>query len=87
MTEEEKQRIRLLFVFVLRLIKSESEVTTRLSAELASVLSTVSGLDPTFRDVLENRRKEVDEITAPTLNADLAQFDDAIQRVENGEWI
>ena len=36
MTEEEKQRIRALFVYVLTLIKDETEAVIRLSAEVAS---------------------------------------------------
>lgn len=87
MTEEEKKRIRALFVYVLTLIKGESEANIRLSAEVASLLGTVHALDPTFEDNMEMRRKQVDEETAPLLRAGLSQFDKAIQKVESGEWI
>ncbi len=87
MTEEEKQRIRALFVYVLTLIKGESEAGIRLSAEVASLLGTVRALDPTFEDNMEMRRKQVDEATEPLLRGGLSQFDEAIQRVETGEWI
>jgi hypothetical protein len=87
MTEEEKQRIRALFVMVLRLIKAESEANVQLSAELAAVLGAVKGLDPTFEDVLEHHRQAVEETTRPLADADSAQIDDMIRRVESGEFL
>ena len=72
---------------VLRLIKTESEASIKLSSELASVLGAVHGLDPTFQDVLEQRRARVDEITDPVIHADAVQFDDMIRRVESGEFL
>jgi hypothetical protein len=86
-TEEERQRIRALFVYLLTLIKGESEAGIRLSAEVASLLSAVHALDPTFEDHMEMRRAQVDKETAPLLNAGLKQFDEAIRKVESGEWI
>jgi hypothetical protein len=86
-TEEEKQRIRTLFVYILTLIKGESEAGIRLSAEVASLIGTVHALDPTFEDNMESRRKRVDEATAPLLRVGLSQFDEAIRKVESGEWI
>jgi esterase/lipase len=85
MTEDEKQRIRSLFALVLRLIKTESETSTRLSAELASLTSSVRALDPAFDEVLEHHQKSVEEITRPVTHADAAQFDEMIRKVESGE--
>jgi hypothetical protein len=87
MTEDEKQRIRILFAYVLRMLKAEAETSARVSAELASVLAAVRGLDPTFEDVLEDRRAAVDEITDPAIHADLALYDEMIRKVESGELI
>lgn len=87
MTEEEKQRIRALFVYILTLIKDESEASIKISAEVASLLGTVHALDPTFEDNMEMRRAQIDTETAPLLRAGLEQFDEAIQKVESGEWI
>lgn len=87
MTEDEKQRIRSLFVMVLRLIKTESEASIKLSSELASVLGAVHSLDPTFQDVLGQRRAQVDQITDPVIRADAGQFDDIIRQVESGEFL
>ena len=87
MTEDEKQRIRALFVCVIRMLKSEAEMGLKISSELASVLGAVHGLDPTFRDVLEHRRAEVDEISEPIIRANLDQYDEMIRKVESGEFL
>jgi hypothetical protein len=85
MTEDEKQRIRSLFGYVIRMLKSEAEMSARISSELASVLRAVHGLDPTFRDVLEHRRAEIDEISNPIIRANLDRYDEMIRKVESGE--
>jgi hypothetical protein len=86
-TEDEKQRVRALFVCIIRMLKSESEINGKICSELASVLGAVNGLDPTFRDVLEHRRAEVKEISDQIIRADLAEYDEMIQRVESGEFL
>jgi hypothetical protein len=87
MTEDEKQRIRALFVTVIRMLKSEAEMSAKISSELASVLGAVKGLDPTFPDVLEHRRAEVDEISDPVILATLDLYDEMIRKVESGEFL
>jgi hypothetical protein len=86
-TEEEKQRIRALFVDVLTVMRGESEANIRTSAEVVSLLGTVRALDPTFDDNMEAWRKRIDEDVEPLLCLGRAQFDESIRKVESGEWI
>jgi hypothetical protein len=87
MTEDEKQRIRYLFAYVIRMLKSEAEMSARISSELASALGAVRGLDPTFQDVLENRQASVAEISDPIIRANLDLYDEMIRKVESGEFL
>lgn len=87
MTEDDKQRVRALFATMLRLMKSDAEITLRISSELAAVTGSVRGLDPSFDEVLEHRRQGVDELSDPLIREHLAQFDDTIRRVESGEFL
>jgi hypothetical protein len=87
MTEDDRRRIRALFAYIIRMLKSEAETSAMISAELASVLGAVRGLDPTFQDVLERRRTEVNEISDPAVRVLLDEYDDMIRRVESGEFL
>jgi hypothetical protein len=54
-------------------------------AELAAVRETVSGLDPTFADVLETKRHEAEAAADSVVRAVIATYDEIFQRVKNGE--
>jgi hypothetical protein len=56
-----------------------------LVAELASLRKTVSGLDPTFGDVMEQKRLESAKINAPLEREVLVVYDDILRRLDNGE--
>lgn len=87
MKEDEKLRVRALFVYVIGMLKSQSEMTAKISSELASLHGAVHGLYPTFEEVLEHTRTDVDEITDPIVRANLHRYDEMIQRVEAGEFL
>jgi hypothetical protein len=87
MSEEDKQRIRILFAYVVRMLKSNAEMTARVSSELASVTSAVRALDPSFDEVLAHRREGVDEISDPIIHANLDQYDEMIRSIEAGEIV
>ena len=87
MTEEEKARVRALFTYVIKMLKSNAEITSRVSADVASLTLAVQGLDPTFEEILTDRTQRVDEISDPVVRANLDRFDDMIRQVENGEFL
>jgi hypothetical protein len=87
MTEEEKQKLRALLAYIIRMLKSNDEMTSQISSELASVTSAVRSLDPTFEEVLESRREGIAEISDPIIRGDLRLYDEMIRRVESGEFL
>ena len=52
--------------------------------ELASLRETVRGLDPTFADVIEQKRKEQEETTKQIVVKQAQIFDLIIERVKSG---
>jgi predicted polyphosphate/ATP-dependent NAD kinase len=53
-------------------------------SELAAVRETVKGLDLTFQDVIEQKRKETVDATREIVRAQVDIFDETIRRVKNG---
>ncbi len=83
--EESTEKLRAIVVYLITMLKSNAEMSARIFAELAAVTEAVKGLDPTFADVLEHKRLEVDQISDPSIHANLDRYDEMIRRVENGE--
>jgi hypothetical protein len=81
------EKIRYLFEYVLRVLKSNAEMSAKISSELAAVSVAVSGLDPTFNDVLLEKRAEADEVSDPAIRANLHRYEEMIRRVQSGEFI
>jgi hypothetical protein len=52
--------------------------------ELASLRETVRGLDPTFADVIEQKRKEQEETTKQIVQRQLQIFDLITEQVKSG---
>jgi hypothetical protein len=80
----ENERIRAILTYIVMMLKSNSELTLQLSAEVAALLSAVSGLDPTFQDVLIAKRKEVDDAGAALIQQNLSKFDEILRLIESG---
>jgi hypothetical protein len=57
---------------------------TSILAELDALRETVRGLDPTFADVLEQKRQESAERTAAVAQAVIEIYDQKVQRVKDG---
>ena len=87
MTEEEKLKVRALLAYIIRMLKSNDEVTSRITFELVSVTSAVRGLDPTFDETLAHRREGVGGMLDPIMRASLDQYDEMIRKVESGEFL
>jgi hypothetical protein len=82
---ESIEELRAVIVYLIKMLKSNAEMSARLSVELASVIESVRGLDPTFDEILEKKRLEVDQASDPLIRANLDRYDEMIQRVENRE--
>jgi hypothetical protein len=52
--------------------------------ELAALRETVRGLDPTFADVIEQKRKEAEERGFEAVARVLAGLDEMIQQLKSG---
>jgi len=53
--------------------------------EIAALRETVRGLDPTFSEVLEDRRKQSQEDTREVVSQTLQLLRELVQRLEDGE--
>lgn len=53
--------------------------------ELAALRETVRGLDPTFADILEQKRQEAAQENAEVVKAVVVRYDEIIRRLSNGE--
>jgi hypothetical protein len=53
-------------------------------AELEALRETVRGLDPTFGDVLEQKRKEAVALNAEVVRAMTATYDEKFAKVKAG---
>ncbi|HEX5235466.1 MAG TPA: hypothetical protein VFW25_09060 [Silvibacterium sp.] len=87
MTEDEKVRLRALFACIIGMLKANGEMTVRVATELEAVTQAVRGLDPTFDDVVSHRRKDAREIGDPAIRSTLAEYDELIRRVQNGDYL
>jgi hypothetical protein len=53
--------------------------------ELAALRETVKSLDPTFSDVIEQKRREQADATREVVSLQVRIFDEIIRRVDSGE--
>ena len=53
--------------------------------EVTALRETVRGLDPTFADILEQKRQEAARVNAQVVEAVMTQYSELIRRLTNGE--
>jgi hypothetical protein len=85
--EDSPEKLRAVIVYLITMLKSNVAMSARISAELASVTEAVRALDPTFDDVLEQNRRDVNQMLDPVARANLDRYDEMIRKVENGEIV
>jgi hypothetical protein len=59
-------------------------MVSRVAAEVASLREAVRGLDPTFADVLAEKRSDAKESNSPFEQTVLQAYDQLLELVENG---
>jgi hypothetical protein len=65
--------------------KSQYVLLMDLGSEIAALKQTMRGLDPTFSETFDRRKKEAAaEVTAQTRDSSLARFDGLIQKMKDG---
>ena len=69
---------------IMRFQKAQYILLAKNHAELIALRETVKGLDPSFTDVMESRRKQVEAIEGPKDKAILAKFDESIAAFSEG---
>jgi hypothetical protein len=67
--------------------KNQYIMLTSILAELDALRETVRGLDPTFADVLEQKRQESAERTAAVAQAVIALYDEKVRILKDGEVV
>ena len=77
--------LRDVLVLFAEMHKRHYEIVYAVMNELSSVRDTVRGLDPTFADVLEEKRKDYAEGTLPARQKSLDACNEIIQRLKDGE--
>jgi len=85
--ERNDQKLRAVLVYILRTSKINFSMAAKINAELAAVSDALRGLDPTFADVLEQKRKEAAETLDSATQQIIAQYDDMIQQIERAEIV
>ncbi len=65
--------------------KTQYVMFSALLNEVAALRETVRGLDPTFSEVLEDRRKQSQENTRAVVSQTLQHLNHLIKRLEDGE--
>lgn len=60
-------------------------MTSSVLNEVAALRETVRGLDPTFADVLEQKRQEAAREQAEVVRLQLALYDHILERLKHGE--
>lgn len=64
--------------------KSQYIMLSSILAELDALRETVRGLDPTFADVMEQKRRESAEKNAAIVQAVIAGYDEKFQQMKDG---
>jgi len=65
--------------------KSHYLMFSEMLTEVAALRDSVRGLDPTFQDVLDQRRRERSAENVAIVNAVIRGYDEIIQRLKAGE--
>lgn len=65
--------------------KSQYIMLSTMLAELTALRETVRGLDPTFSEILEDRRRKAAAENTAIAAAIIQQYDVILQRLKNGE--
>jgi len=79
-------RLRPILTYFATMLKANAEASMRLSVEVAALIGAVRGLDPTFDEILNQKRLETVEAESQALRAMLSQFDGIVNLIEEG-WI
>jgi len=64
--------------------KSQYIMLSSILAELEALRETVRGLDPTFGDVMEQKRRESAEKNADIVQAVIAGYDEKFRQMKDG---
>ena len=64
--------------------KSQYIMLSSILAELEALRETVRGLDPTFGDVMEQKRRESAEKNADIVQAVIAEYDEKFRQMKDG---
>ena len=77
--------LRLALIALAEQEKSNYIMISTLLAEVSALRETVRGLDPTFADVLRQKREEAARANAPIEETVLSIFGETIRKLRDGE--
>lgn len=74
-----------ILLFTAKMLKSQARWISELSSSVAVLSVSVRGLDPTFDDVREEKKKEIEEMIAPKRQELLGLYDRLLEAIETGD--
>ncbi len=83
--ENKAENLRSLLVAIAKHIKINRQLTVYVLTELSALQESVSGLDPTLRDVFAQKKKEIEEKFSLDTQHSLEQADDLIRVIEQAD--
>lgn len=83
--DESDAKLRAALVFCVKVLKSQARQISELSVMVSVLAGTVRGLDPTFDDVREQKKAEIEQALLPKRRELMNQYDELLRSIENGE--
>jgi hypothetical protein len=80
-----EQALRATLLLMVKQARYNYQLISTLGAEVIALRETVSALDPTFGEVLAQKRKEEAPLTARVDSAALEEYDALLRRLVAGE--
>jgi hypothetical protein len=83
--DQSDAKLRAALSFCVKVLKSQATQISRLSSLVAVLAGTVRGLDPTFDDVWEQKKVEIEQALLPSRQELISQYDELLRSIESGE--
>ncbi len=83
--DQSDAKLRATLLFCVKMLKSQARQISELSLMISVLSGTVRGLDPTFDDVRELKKAEIEQALLPSMQELMRQYDELLRSIENGE--
>ena len=83
--DQSDAKLRAALFFCVKMLKSQARQISDLSLMISVLAGTVRGLDPTFDDVREKKKIEIEKELLPSRRELMRQYDELLRSIESGE--